>query len=46
VVGDVRNEGCSEVACWLKQIDTAFFEDDCDAMSLALPTALELVLQV
>jgi hypothetical protein len=46
VAGDVRNEGCSEAACGLKQIDTAFLEDDCDATSLALPMALELVLQV
>jgi hypothetical protein len=46
MAGDVRNEGCSEAVCGLKQIDTAFLEDDCDVMSLALPMALELVLQV
>uniref|UniRef100_A0A0A9BBT1 Uncharacterized protein n=1 Tax=Arundo donax TaxID=35708 RepID=A0A0A9BBT1_ARUDO len=46
VAEDVRNVGCSLLLCGLKQIDTAFFEDDCAAISLVLAIVFELVLQV
>jgi len=46
VAEDVRNAGCSLAVCGLKQIDTAFLDDDCAAISLVLPMGFELVLQV
>ena len=44
--GDVRNVGCSPVACDPKQMDTALLEDDCSVVSGALPMGLEVVLQL
>jgi len=46
IAEDVRNVGCSLAVCGLKQIDTAFLDDDCAAISLVLPMGFELVLQV
>jgi hypothetical protein len=46
VAEDVRNAGCSLAVCGLKQIDTAFLDDDCAAISLVLPMGFELLLQV
>lgn len=43
---DVKNVGCSLAVCGLKQIDTAFLEDDCAVVSLVPPMGAELVLQV
>ena len=42
----VKNVGCSLAVCGLKQIDTAFLDDDGAAISLVLPMGIELVLQV
>jgi len=36
----------SLAVCGLKQIDTAFLEDDCGAISVVLPMGFELVLQL
>jgi hypothetical protein len=38
----VRNACCSLAACGLKQIDTAFLEDDCAAASLVPAMGVEL----
>lgn len=43
---DVKNVGCSLAVCGLKQIDTAFLEDDCAAVSPFPFKGFELVLQV
>jgi hypothetical protein len=46
IAEDIKNVACSIAVCGLKQIDTAFLEDDYAAISLVLPMGFELVLQV
>jgi hypothetical protein len=42
-VEGVKNACCSLAACGLKQIDTAFLEDDCSVVSLVPPMGVELL---
>jgi hypothetical protein len=46
IAEDIKNLARSLAVCGLKQIDTAFLENDCAALSLVLPMGFELVLQV
>ena len=46
IAEDIKNMTSSLGVCGLKQIDTAFLEDDCGAISVVLPMGFELVLQL